>query len=821
MTDARVPTTGLEELLTHGDWLRGIVRGLVGDEHAADDVLQQTWLKALQRPPADRSNPRGWLGTVARHFALRQRLQDARRRRHERCAAAHEALRSTDEIAADLQLRGRLVQALKELDEPFRSTLWWRYVERRTAVEIARAQGVSASAVRSRVQRGLAKLRARLVSTEPDARRGGALAFASLLLNGGMLVGMGTGTKSAATLAVVGLAAAIWWVSSAPVDAPAAAEAAFAAPGAMVAGAEPRRGEATTSPDRSVVERDVPSPATDQPRSVLRGQVLDERGLPLAGIAVGWSRGSPPTGTVVSADGGRFELRLPPDDKSGDGAEKLAVIAVDEAWITLRAWPHLDASRHATIVVVPAVALAGRVVDAHGQPLAEVTVAVEARELSLFPESLEQHLAYSGVSARTDSDGGFSFPAVPAARDARIGVSHLGYHPHDAPVPQAGDLSMQVVLRRAWPDRLRGVVVDQNGAAVEGAEVVWGRARTHSDSAGHFECDWPTRRESQLRMVAVAPGHQPFVRDYSRAIWEEEGRPERLRVALGGEPLAISGTVRHADGRAATGFFVALRDGAMIYGRQPDATAEQLAAGLGDVKPIEAFPLHADGRFEVRGLRPQSYRLTAWDPRTLLAISTEPIEAGRRGVDIVIPSDAMRESLRGRVLSRSGQPLAGVTVSPVLQLLPGMGGQARVERSVVTDAEGRFALADVPRRGQCWIGLTGDPVIGIFHEVESFADQEEVELRADARCRIRFLEGAGSVRADALVVHDAEDRLVPMWIMTEGDMVPKNWLPLEGKPSGEFAISERARWLVYLRDGEEVERREIVLVPGQLNQIAL
>ncbi len=52
MTDssARIPAVP-DDLLAHADFLRGLVRGLLRDEHAREDVLQETWVAALERPP--------------------------------------------------------------------------------------------------------------------------------------------------------------------------------------------------------------------------------------------------------------------------------------------------------------------------------------------------------------------------------------------------------------------------------------------------------------------------------------------------------------------------------------------------------------------------------------------------------------------------------------------------------------------------------------------------------------------------------------------------------------------------------------------------
>ena len=69
---ADVPQRSVEALLAERAWVRALARSLVADENLADDVEQQTWLAATERPPRDLSSPRAWLGTVLRNFVRRE-----------------------------------------------------------------------------------------------------------------------------------------------------------------------------------------------------------------------------------------------------------------------------------------------------------------------------------------------------------------------------------------------------------------------------------------------------------------------------------------------------------------------------------------------------------------------------------------------------------------------------------------------------------------------------------------------------------------------------------------------------------------------------
>lgn len=803
--------TDITGLLCHDGWLRGLVRGLVADADSCDEVVQKTWLAALRKPPADRRNLRGWLSRVARNAALRERRSEARRRRHERAAAERSSAPDGERIELDLELRQRLLQAVRELREPYRETIWRRYLERCSTVEIAAAQGVTTSTVRSRLQRGLTELR--VVLGQRDGDRRGLLPLGLALLGGlpgGVL--MGTGTKLLTAAAAVVLAIFGYVMAGRPAaTVPAVAAGDVGGEVANVA-ADPG-GLHVSGLEREPIESELEGVGAAEPSEVVRGRVLDPAGAPLPDVPVGWS-GSAGVLVRSSADG-RFELPLP----TGLGGAAV-IAAAGEGWATLRGWALRERSERASIVVVPSVPLRGRVVDDAGQAIAGVDVEVSVNELSSFPTSLERHRGFAALRVQSAADGSFAFDAVPDARDAVLAAARVGFQVEFGEVPVGGATQLELVLKREWQDRLHGIVVDASGAPISGAQVDWGLASERSDASGRFTCAWPPPRVGAMTMVVVAPGHQSFVRQYGREAWQREGRPDPLRVQLGVPPLRIAGTVRHADGAAASGMRIAVLDTTMLYSRSPQTSAEQIAAGLTDVRPIEAATVDAHGNFEVRGLSAKEYRLVAWHPGTLLAIRTGPFAAGSRGVEILLPADAMRRSLRGRVVSRAGRPLAGVTVSTVLQMLPGPEGQARSERTTVSAADGSFELTDVPRRGRCMIGLTGEPVVGIYHEVEAFADREFVELVADARCRVRFLAGSPAVDAKYLVFVDGAGKHVPMWSMTDGGMTPKNFLELDGAGSAEFAVSERAHAIAYYRGGKVVHRREVQLVPDQLNKLA-
>ena len=67
-------------LLSHAGFLRNVARSLLLDDQQADDVVQQTLIAALEKPPSEQGNLKGWLASVTRNLALMRRRGEGRRR---------------------------------------------------------------------------------------------------------------------------------------------------------------------------------------------------------------------------------------------------------------------------------------------------------------------------------------------------------------------------------------------------------------------------------------------------------------------------------------------------------------------------------------------------------------------------------------------------------------------------------------------------------------------------------------------------------------------------------------------------------------------
>ena len=170
------PPATVESLLEHGGFLRRLARAML-DEHDAEDLVQETWLRVLQKPPTATGREKWWLSRVAKRVAWRGSASAAARIDREVKVARTERTPSTLETAERLEQERAVVEAVQRLREPYRTTLVLRYLDGLKPREIAVHENTPIETVRSRIQRGLRELRKDL---GPD--RSCALAIACIAI---------------------------------------------------------------------------------------------------------------------------------------------------------------------------------------------------------------------------------------------------------------------------------------------------------------------------------------------------------------------------------------------------------------------------------------------------------------------------------------------------------------------------------------------------------------------------------------------------------------------------------------------------------------
>ncbi len=183
----------------HGPMVLGVCRRILGDEHAAEDAFQATFLVLVQK--AGRLRDRGlltnWLYGVALKVSHKERVRGERRRVIERNAAEH-APRVADDTESR-ELRGLIDEEIRRLPERYRIPLLLCHVEGLKHDEVAERLGCPVGTVESRLSRARERLRTRL------ARRGLAPAGSSL----GVALRLGGGGRISASLVESTLGAAV------------------------------------------------------------------------------------------------------------------------------------------------------------------------------------------------------------------------------------------------------------------------------------------------------------------------------------------------------------------------------------------------------------------------------------------------------------------------------------------------------------------------------------------------------------------------------------------------------------------------------------
>ena len=165
----------LRGLLENESWVKRLARRLLYDESFADDVVQDVWITAIQKPPSKPGAMRAWLAKVVRTMASRQNDALVRRRRLDPEPPLPSP--ATDEVVETLETQQRISDAVLALPDPYRKVVYYHFYHGLRLVEIARLTGSSSSTVRTQLSRGLERLRERL-----EREYGGATRLRSVLL---------------------------------------------------------------------------------------------------------------------------------------------------------------------------------------------------------------------------------------------------------------------------------------------------------------------------------------------------------------------------------------------------------------------------------------------------------------------------------------------------------------------------------------------------------------------------------------------------------------------------------------------------------------
>jgi len=815
-----------QELLRQDRWLRELVRSLVG-ESDVDDVVQETWASALRRgTPVER--PRAWLAVVAGNFARRRLRSLVRRSQREEAAARPEAVPSTAETLELLDLQQHVLRAVRELGEPYRTSVLLRYTHGLSVPEIAARTGVSEAGVRQRLKRGLDALRA-----DVGVRCGEGWherpALAAWLVHGAVAMKK-MASVVAALVAVASVGALAVWL-----ERPAEPAGQGAAEPLRLVGARSGERQRPASdlarpeaPARARVAADDASPPEPAATFDYAGRVLDARGRPLAGVGLaptsryvrsipsaGLER--PPVATSTAADG---TFQLSTDLERGE-------VVTGPGWVPVAVRPFHGGSGETLLVAAPAVELAGAVVDPDGAPLEAVTVRVVGIGLRDFVGVLDGLQSVEWLESSTDAAGRFRHRDLPAGT-GRLRFEKEGYRARELEIGALDEREVQVTLEA---DEIAyvvtGWVLAPNGAPVEAALVGLGDRTTRSAADGAFELRIPSEQAPahyDALWAASPPWRTEVVERVGAALLDEPSKELEYELVFDGEALTIGGRVVDQEGAPVAGAIVYLwRQRELMTGRSAEELAvpedrEQLQVGQG----LRVWSrTDAEGRFHLDGLCDAEYTLRVLDRERFAAWTSGPVRAGEQDVVLTLPADFVRAKVEGRVVDRSGAGVAGVMIRPQVGMYLSTSSLMSVgdARQFETDEEGRFTLTDVSG-GDLILSLHSPSIMPENQFLEDGGSLTDVEVVVDPLCHFRLVLSGERARATSLQILDAAGEALNVAAIGGGEYSWSTWRSFEGGRTRVLSVGQAAATLVLYDDAhEEVDRLPLALGREDVNEI--
>ena len=157
MTDQ--PEGRLPDLAVEVAWVRRLAVAVAADAHVGEEIAQEALLAASRGGNRSRHSFRAWIAGAVRNLHLHRVRSDAERVAREQLAAHPERVEDSTLALERLECVELLSRAVRELPEPYRTSVLLRWYEALTPEEIARRTNTPVRTVHSRLNRALALLR--------------------------------------------------------------------------------------------------------------------------------------------------------------------------------------------------------------------------------------------------------------------------------------------------------------------------------------------------------------------------------------------------------------------------------------------------------------------------------------------------------------------------------------------------------------------------------------------------------------------------------------------------------------------------------------
>ena len=157
----------------HGPMVMRVCRGVLRDEHEAEDAFQATFLVLARKARSlwVKDSLASWLHGVAYRVASKAKIDATRRRRHERQASAggHGSERSGNPERFGSDQEAILSEEIARLPEKYRAPIVLCYLEAMSYQAAASRLGLTEDTVRGRLARARERLRSRLTRRGVEA----------------------------------------------------------------------------------------------------------------------------------------------------------------------------------------------------------------------------------------------------------------------------------------------------------------------------------------------------------------------------------------------------------------------------------------------------------------------------------------------------------------------------------------------------------------------------------------------------------------------------------------------------------------------------
>ncbi|QDV08174.1 ECF RNA polymerase sigma factor SigK [Planctomycetes bacterium Poly30] len=815
-------TFDLRSLALHHSRLRAFVVALVRDEEAADDAMQEVWIRALSSAPKEPRALGAWLRAVARNVVLNRQRSGSRRRFRERQVARAEALPSSADLAERSEVQRRVLEILESLAEPHRTLLRDHYFGGLSIPEIAARSGASVHTLKDRLQRARAVMRRALERAGYADRDTFRWAVVGTLVGApsrrpiSSLIACSFAMKKILVVAAFLLLGTAWILASMarvpdpqPYESVLITETAPAElqPLVIESPAEPLTSARRVAPGAAALHAEAMATTAPDFDWVVRGRVvfsenaggeLLARTLPRVQVRLSAYHGYDLSGTafattvVTSSEDGAIQWALPNPGRTVSIRAELLDVPGHDAWIREHHLAVLGEGPVESIFVLvnPRDALVEGTVRASAAASVPGAAIVGAR------------VVYNGAETMSDELGAYRL-AVPSRGYGGLIATAEGYRRGGVTPGElsAGAISQVDIVLDPEPGpegMVFGYVRDAGGSVVSGARVRCWSSREEvvlTDTTGYYE----------LHGIRAYPGSAVSI--------------EASHHAFAPHEALVKGLDDPAPRDEGTQLDFELVSGSRVEGAVTDAFGNRIRGAevwIGPSADLVANPrvfTDDDGQFSFEHIPPHP---------TLIGVDKHGLPGHVQALQVPQDGEAVRLSitlrrampLRGRVVDEAGAPVPRVMV-----LARTGAAHESVEVTAMTDVDGRFEIAGAAE-GELEVETRAD---GWMREVRShrhMGDDLELVVERSSRISGRVVDAVTGDPIEAFTVRfarsDDESHAWLGWIDISWIHGGRTFSSVDGTWStGEKDLIRRGAW-TYVEveaEGYEVLRLGPLQVP--------